>query len=84
MVNKRVVTNCSIGYKTGQRKALFHFHEDQELKRKWIYFVNCKVRLPTAHSVVCIDHFEEKIIKCVKKCQLLSCAVASAFSTHNS
>ena len=32
MVNKCVVTNCSTGYKTGQMKALFHFHEDQELK----------------------------------------------------
>ena len=36
MVNKYVVTNCSIyiyiGYKTGQKKASFHFHEDQELK----------------------------------------------------
>ena len=73
MVNKCVVTNCSAGYKTGQRKALFHFHEDQELKRKWIYFVNHKVWLPTTHSVVFMDHFEEKIIKCGKKCQLLCC-----------
>ena len=63
MVNKCVVTNCSTGYKTGQRKALFHFHEDQQLKRKWIYLVNLKVWLATAHSVACIDHFEEKIIK---------------------
>ena len=28
MVNKCVVTNCSTGYKTGQKKASFHFHED--------------------------------------------------------
>ena len=35
-----VVTNCSIGYKTGQKKASFDFVEDQELKRKLIYFVN--------------------------------------------
>ena len=61
MVNTCVVTNCSTGCKTGQRKALFHFHEHQELKRKWIYYVNRKVWLPTAHSVVFIDHFEEKI-----------------------
>ena len=32
MVNKFVVTNYSTGYKTGQKKASFHFHEDQELK----------------------------------------------------
>ena len=63
MVNKCVVKNCSSGYKTGQWKALFYFHEDQELKRKWIYFLNRKVWLPSAHSVVCIDRFEEKNYK---------------------
>ena len=40
---------CS--YKTGQKKASLHFHEDQELKRKWIYFANRKDWLPNAHSV---------------------------------
>ena len=73
MVNKCVVTNCSTGYKTGQKKASFHFHEDQELKRKWIYFVNRKDWLSTAHSAICIDHFEEKFTKRGKKYQLLSC-----------
>ena len=42
MVNKCVVTNCSTSYKTGQKKVTFHFHEDQELKQKLIYFVNHK------------------------------------------
>ena len=73
MVNKCVVTNCSTGYKTGQRKASFYFHEYQELKRIQIYFVNHKKWLPSAHSVICIDQFEEKFIKCGKKCQLLCC-----------
>ena len=63
------VINCSTGYKTGQKKASFDFHEDQELKPKRIYFVNRKDWLPTAHSVICIDHFEEKYIKRGKKCQ---------------
>ena len=65
------ITNCSTGYKTGQKKASFHFHEDQELKRKRKLF--WKDWLPTAHSVICIDHFEEKFIKRGKKCQLLCC-----------
>ena len=73
MVNKCVVTNCSTGYKTRQKKASFYFHEDQELKRKWIYFLNRKDWLPTAHSVICIDHFEEKFIERGKKCQLACC-----------
>ena len=54
MVNKSVRTNCSTSYKTGQKKASFHFHEDQELKRKWVYLVNRKDRLPNAHSIICI------------------------------
>ena len=73
MVNKYVVTNCSTGYKTGQQKASLHFHEDQELKLKWIYFVNRKDWLPTVQSVICIDLFEEKFIKRGKKYQLLCC-----------
>ena len=47
MVNKCVVTSCSTVYKTSQKKASFHFHEDQKLKQKWIYFVNGKNCLPT-------------------------------------
>ena len=35
MVNKlSYVTNFSTGYKTGQKKAPLHFHENQELKTK--------------------------------------------------
>ena len=67
------VTNCSSGYKTGQKKASFHFHEDQEFKPKPIFLVNRKDWLVAAHSVICIDHFEEKFIKRGKKCQLLCC-----------
>ena len=52
MVNKFVVMNYSTGYKTGQKKALYHFHEDEDVKKNWIYFVNCKDWLHTAHSVM--------------------------------
>ena len=54
MVNKCVVRNYSTGYKTGRKKASFYFPEDQELKRKCIYFVNRKDWSPTAHSYVLI------------------------------
>ena len=69
-INKMILLTS---YKTGQKKASFYFHEYQELKRKWICFVNRKDWLPTAHLVICIDHFEEKFIKRGKKCQLLCC-----------
>ena len=55
MVNKCLERNCSTSYKTRQRKASFHFHEDQELKRKCIYFDHRKDWLPNAHSVICIE-----------------------------
>ena len=66
-------TTVLLVIKIGQKKPPFHFHKHQELKQKWIYFVNCKDWLPTAHSVICIDQFEEKFIKRGKKCQLLCC-----------
>ena len=81
MVIKCVVTNCTTGYKTYQKKASFYFHEDQEL-RIWIYFVIRKDWLPTAHSVICINHFEEKFIKHCKKRQhmfQLSCSDREAY-----
>ena len=59
MVRKICLTNCSTGYKTGQKSTSFPFYEDQESNQKWIYFVNRKDWLPTGHSVICIDHFEE-------------------------
>ena len=51
MVNKSVITNYSTSYKTGQKKASFHFHED----RKWIYLVNRKDSLLDTHSVICTE-----------------------------
>ena len=35
--------------------------------------MNRKDWLTTAHLVICIDHFVEKFIKGIKKCQLLCC-----------
>ena len=75
--------NYSTGYKTGQKKAPLQFHDDQELKPKWIYFVNRKYWLPTAHSVICIDLFEKKFIKRGKKCQLLCCGKYICTYNHN-
>ena len=62
MVNKCVVDNCYTGHLTGPRKAIFSFPEDPDLRKRWIYFVNRKDWQPTKHSVICIDHFDEKYI----------------------
>ena len=68
LTNALRVTSCYSDYRTGQKKASFHFSEPQELKRKWIYFMNRKDWLPTTSSVIRIDHFEEKFVKRGKKC----------------
>ena len=41
MINKCVITNCASGYGTGEKKPPSPA-QDQELCKKWIYFVNCK------------------------------------------
>ena len=50
----------------------FHFPKDKDRNEKWIYFVNHKYCLPSKDSVIWIDHFEKKFIKCRKKtCKLM-------------
>ena len=62
MVNECVVTNCTRGYATGEKNPSFLFPEDEELRKKLIYFVNRKNWAPTKYFVVCIDHFHDKFI----------------------
>ena len=42
MINKRVAANCMSGYATGERKPFLLFPEDEEFRKKWVYFVNRK------------------------------------------
>ena len=72
MVNKCVVTNCFTGHLKGPKKTCFSFPDDADLRKRWIYFVNRKDWKPSKHSVICIDHFEEKYVKVGKqRCKLL-------------
>ena len=56
MVSKCVENNCVRGYKIGERKSFFHFPEGKDLNKKWIYFENRKICLPSKDSVICIGH----------------------------
>ena len=67
MINKCVVGNGYTGHLTDLRKASFSFPEDPDLRKRWIYFVNRKDWQPAKHSVICIDHFDEKYIKVGKQ-----------------
>ena len=71
MVNKCPVTNCTSGYSAGLKKPSFHFPEDEELRKKWIYFINRKEWIPTKYSVICIEHLESKFVKFGKICKLI-------------
>ena len=52
-------------------KPCFLFPEYEELRKKWIYFVNRKNWARTKHSVVCINYFLDKFIKHGKsRCKL--------------
>ena len=55
MANKCTVTNCTSGYTKDLKSLLFHFPEDVELKKKWIYFVNWKGWTPNLNSVICAE-----------------------------
>ena len=59
MVSKCVEDNCVNGYKIGERKSSFHFSEGKDLNKKWIYFANRKICLPSKNSVICIGHLEK-------------------------
>lgn len=70
MVNKCVVANCNSGFRYGPRKPSFLFPQNEDLRKRWIYFVNRQDWSPSKHSVICVDHFEERFIQYGRKCKL--------------
>ena len=67
MVNK--MCSCELFYWPFKRpkKASFSFPDDIDLRNRWIYFVNRKDWQPSKHSVICVDHFDEKYLKIGKQ-----------------
>ena len=71
MVNNCALEGCNSGYLTGETKSSFYFPEEDDLRKRWVYFVNRVDWLPSKHSVICIEHFEPRFIKRGKKrCKL--------------
>ena len=58
MVNKCCVVGCHSNYK---RKEIFP--SDEDIKNRWIKFVNRKNWQPTSSAAICIKHFEGKVLK---------------------
>ena len=56
------VVNCRSGYSYGPSKVMFAFPKQDELRQKWVKFLNREAFTVTQSSRICIEHFEEKYI----------------------
>ena len=63
MVNKCCIVNCRSNYFGELSTPVFSFPKNEDLKPRWIKFVNRKDWNPTSSAVICMKHFEEKYIK---------------------
>ena len=63
MVYKCCIVNCRSNYTGEESTTVFSFRKEEDLKKRWIRFVNQKDWEPTFSSYICIKHFEEKYYK---------------------
>ena len=63
MVNKFCVVGCRSNYKGEETVPVFSFPSDEDIRNRWIKFVNRKDWQPTSSAVICIKHFESKFLK---------------------
>ena len=67
MPDKCCIIGCKTNYIDGPKNSVFYFPQDEELKKKWIRFVNRKKWTSTKHSVICAEHFSDDLIISHKK-----------------
>ena len=68
MPNKCSVVGCKSGYKDGPDYPRFQFPRDQELKAKWLLFLNRPADYEvTDNSFICSRHFEPTYLKVAAK-----------------
>lgn len=63
MVYKCCVVNCRSNYVGEEKTTVFSFPKDEDLRKRWVKFVNRKDWNPTTSSFICIKHFESKYYK---------------------
>ena len=63
MVNKFCVVGCRSNYKEEETVPAFSFPSDEDIKNRWIKFVNRKDWQSTSSIVICIKHFEGKFLR---------------------
>ena len=63
MVNKCCVVGCRSNYKLEERVPVFLFPSDEDIKNRWIKFVNRKDWQSTCSTVIYIKYFQDKFLK---------------------
>jgi hypothetical protein len=67
MPDKCCVVGCRTNYAGGPKKSVFYFPSEEEIRKRWIRFVNRSNWIPSKHSVICVAHFEAKFVLPHKK-----------------
>ena len=62
MVNKCCVVCCTSNYLGGEVVPVFTFPKDDDLRTLWIRYVNRNFWTVTKSSVICLKHFEKKLV----------------------
>ena len=63
MVYKCCVVNCRSNYSGQEPTTVFSFPKDEDIRKRWVKFVNRKDWQPTSSSYICKKHFEPKYYK---------------------
>ena len=63
MAYKCCIVTCRSNYAGEECTKVFPFPKEEDLKKRWIKFVNRKDWVPTSLSYICIKDFEEKYYK---------------------
>ena len=63
MVKKCCVVECHWNYAGSDLVPVFSFPGDEDMKRRWMLFVNRKDWQPTSFEVICTKHFEKKFFR---------------------
>ena len=63
MVYKCCIVNCRSNHTGEESTAVFSFPKEEDLKKRWIRFVNRKDWESTSSSYTYVKHFEEKYYK---------------------
>ena len=56
------VVGCRPNYSRGPKKSAFYFSSNEDLRNRWIRFINRSKWTPSKHSVICVARFKDKFV----------------------